>query len=420
MSADCTLILVGDELLAGMVTDANLPFLGSGLPPLGIRLKRAVVAPDDPTSLAREIVNALGEGQIVLVAGGLGPTEDDVTRDAAADALGEPLVESTAARDMIEAFYERLSRTMPPSAAKESLVPRGAEVLANPVGAAPGILARTDGGGVLVLLPGVPRELQAVFQESVAPLLSEQDGGVARSEAVRTCGVREVDLEERVAPLRAQYPGLRLSFLPQHYVVDVVLSGAGADEAATDLVRLLGWHVLGRGRPSLERLVGQLLVDADHSVGIAESLTGGLVSDALTDVPGSSRYVWGGVTAYSNAAKTKLLGVAERTLKDHGAVSREVAAEMAMGARVLGVTYGLSLTGIAGPGGGSPRKPVGLVYVGLASPESTWVYSFLWNGDRRTVKEYGAAASLNALRLHLMGAPHDPVLVGARDAWCAP
>lgn len=290
-------------------------------------------------------------------------------------------------------------------------------MLPNPVGVAPGVLVRRDDGGLLVLLPGVPGELQALFDEEVAPLLTREIDGHAQCEVVRTCGMREVDLEERVAPLCERFAGLRLSFLPKHYLVDVALSGAGTDEAVIELERLLGWHFLGRGRPTLESALGRLLADGDRSVGVAESLTGGLVTDKLTDVPGSSRYLWGGVTAYSNEAKVELLGVTERTLQDHGAVSREVAAEMAAGMRRVGVTHGLSLTGIAGPEGGSPRKPVGLVYVGLASAECTYVYSFLWNGGRRTIKEYSAAACLNSLRLQLLGAPQDPVLVGARDIW---
>lgn len=417
MESHCTVILAGDELLSGMVSDVNLAFLGSRLLSLGVHLERAVVAADRRESLAQEIADALRRTAIVVVCGGLGPTQDDVTREAAADALGQPLVASPEARRLIDDFYSRQSRPVPPGAEREALVPRGAEVLANPVGAAPGVLVRKGGEGFLVLLPGVPSELQALFDGEVAPLLIREIGSDTRSQVVRTCAVREVDIEERVAPLCEQFAGLRLSFLPKHYLVDVALTGVGTDEPVTALERLLGWHFLGRGRPTLESVVGQLLAERDRSVGVAESLTGGLVTDKLTDVPGSSRYVWGAVTAYSNEAKVKLLGVSERTLREHGAVSREVAAEMAAGVRSLGVTHGLSLTGIAGPEGGSPRKPVGLVYIGLASAEGTRVYSFLWNGDRRTIKEYSAAACLNSLRLQLLGAPHDPVLVGARDVW---
>ncbi len=417
MRGSCSVVLAGNELLAGLVRDVNLEFLAGRLGSLGIPLARAVIAEDCRETLAREIAASLERSPVVVVSGGLGPTEDDVTREAAADALGVPLVQSAVARGTIEAFYTRLSRDMPSGAEKEALVPRGAEVLRNPVGVAPGIAVRSEGGRLLVLLPGVPRELRALFDDAVVPLLREHGELDSRLQVVRTCGVREVDLEELVAPLCEQFARLDVSYLPQDYVVDLVVRGADSEPLLHELEGLLGWHFLGRGRPGLEDIVGHLLAQKSQSVAVAESLTGGLATDRLTDVPGSSRYVWGAVTAYSNEAKVRLLGVSEDSLGSHGAVSREVASEMATGVRRLGATYGVSLTGIAGPDGGSREKPVGLVYVGIAAPEGVWAYSFLWNGDRRTIKRYSAAACLNVLRLQLLGAPHESGPVGATGIW---
>ncbi len=409
--------MVGDELLTGVVRDANLDYLGSRLAEVGLPLSAATVVGDARDLLAEEIDRAVEQSPVVIVTGGLGPTQDDVTREAAAEALGVPLVHSPAAMQMVDAFYQSLSRPLPHGARREALLPEGAEPLFNPVGAAPGVIWKGD-GRLLALLPGVPRELQAIFESGVAPLLAPYAGVGSRQRVFRTCGVREVDLEKMIAPVVSRHKELRFCFLPQHYLVDVVMTGeAGADEAEEKLVRLLGWHLLGKGKPKLEGVVGTLLVDENATVAIAESLTGGLATDMITDVPGSSRYFWGGVTAYSNEAKVSLLAVNPETLRAHGAVSREVAMEMARGGAGFGVTYSLSLTGIAGPEGGAPAKPVGLVYVGLTAPEGTWAYSFLWKGDRRTIKEYSASACLNILRLHLLGAPHDAALAGASDVW---
>ncbi len=400
-------VVVGSELLRGIRADRNGPFLALALGRSGVETRRITLVPDDRSAIAQAVRGGLEAGvDVLVVAGGLGPTEDDCTREAVAQAVGVELELREDLVPLVRARALSFGDEGEEHARRQSLVFRGGRWCANEVGVAPG-LAIDHGSTAVYVLPGPPRELQDLFARWVklelASALPTSWGAT-----VRTVGLRETAVSELLRHL-ALPPDVEVAYLPGPATVDIVLSGGEphSDDVVQTVIRALGPHVYATDERSLEDVVEGLLVERGQFVVTAESCTGGMVADLLTSVPGSSRCFLGGVVAYSNELKERLLGVPADLLRAHGAVSAEVARAMALGAlERIGGDWAVSITGIAGPGGGSADKPVGLVFHALARPEGTCeVRRHLLGGDRQFVRLASARLALDLLRRGMLELP---------------
>jgi nicotinamide-nucleotide amidase len=404
------LLSVGDELVSGQTVDTNSAYLARRLGELGIFVIEHRTVADDPRAIAQAVVSAAAVADVVLVTGGLGPTADDLTRQALAAAMGCELVLDRDRLTEIEEFFHRRNRTMPPANQIQAMVPAGAQSLPNTAGTAPGIAARVGGADVYAL-PGVPHEMQAMFDSAVAPRL-RGTGRCFVHRLVHCFGEGESDIAGRLTDLmaRGKNPAVGTTVSSGLVTVRVVSAGANRQEAAelaeqtvAEINRRLGSLVVGVDEQTLPAVVGQLLRQARATLATAESCTGGFLGQLITSAPGSSDYYLGGVIAYSDRLKRDSLDVPAETLERFGTVSEQVAAAMADRCRKrLSADWALGVTGIAGPGGGSAEKPVGLVYVGLASPAGTTVHKHLLPGTREVVRLRAALTALNHLRLALM------------------
>ncbi|MDD4933555.1 MAG: competence/damage-inducible protein A [Methylacidiphilaceae bacterium] len=401
------LVSTGTELLLGEVTEAHLAFVGRELRSLGLRLERQTVVPDGE-AVRRILEDALFRSDLVVVTGGLGPTSDDKTREAAAEAIGREL-------EFQEAVFLRISsfcaakgiRAVPEGIRRQAMVPKGAQVLWNSVGTAPGLFVQ-KGRLAMCLLPGPPRELVPMWRAAVVPWLRSHAAGrkfLWRSWWI--VGLTEWEVQKR---LEEELHGLGLKEIGYcDRLGEVELRVGSADpslleQAEARVKDRLGTALFGENGATLEAAVVELATRLGKTMATAESCTGGLVSHRLTDVPGSSAVFTFGWITYANEAKVEELGVEPKLLAEHGAVSAEVAAAMAGGAlRRSGADLAISVTGVAGPSGGTPEKPVGLVWFGLASKEKTISFRKTFPPDRTMVKRLASQAALNALRLALLG-----------------
>ena len=402
------IITIGDELLYGSVVDTNAAYIGQRLTETGIEPVFSITVGDEASRIGGALEVACRQADAVLVTGGLGPTHDDVTKTVIAEAIGQDLVFHPDILETVENMFTRRGMAMPESNRIQAYMPRHAEVLDNPVGTAPGFLAHHNGTAVFVM-PGVPREMKQMLNEQVLPRLRDKSAGrVILHRWIRTTGIGESSLTQIIGDVIDEAKDVKIASLPQETGVNLRLTAEGrtGDEARrrieaveSRMVARAGEHIYGVDDDTLEEVVGRLLRDAGATVAIAESCTGGLVASRMTDVPGSSDYLKEGVVSYSNAAKMTRLEVPVGTIDRHGAVSAETAAAMATGMRqTSGATYGLSTTGVAGPGGGTPEKPVGLVYLGLASADGVETRKLLLGPDRHVNKTRAALAALNLLR----------------------
>jgi nicotinamide-nucleotide amidase len=416
---DAAIVSIGSELATGELIDSNAAWLAAGLTRLGIRVAWHVTVGDDQEAIRRTLTQALDGCDVTLVSGGLGPTADDLTRFALADAIGRPLAENVTALDQIRGLFARWQRPMPDSNRVQAMIPEGCRVIPNTRGTAPGIRYES-GARALFALPGVPDEMKAMFQAAVAPVLRSLAGTSSIHEARLACfGISEARLGELLADVMRRDRNPQVGTTASRAVIRVRVVGTGADETevrrlvAADLAeirRRVGDAVFGEGDDTLELAVARLLRDHSLTIATAESCTGGLLAKRLTDIPGSSLYFLRGYVTYSNGAKSDLLGVPPKLIAEHGAVSEPVARAMACGCRAAsGADIALATTGIAGPDGGSPpEKPVGLVYVALASSSGVDVRRLLLGEhlSREGVRDRACSSILNLLRLHLMrGAP---------------
>lgn len=412
------LVTVGDELLHGETVDSNAAWLGRSLSELGLAVVRRYTVGDDVADIREAVRQGLHIGDLVVLTGGLGPTADDVTRSAVAAELGTPLRMDPG---MLETLRERFRRfgydEMPESNASQAEVPEGAEVLPNPRGTAPGLLLTAPGGGMVVLLPGVPSEMKGLFTEELAPRLEERFGHrlrPVRHRLLHTTGIAESALSDRVqAALPDDTGPVRVAFLPRSTGVDLRLTVRGVrdpaeaarhldrvEEALSDLLEPYRYEAERSG--DLVEAVSAALVAAGHLLATAESCTGGLVAKRMTDHAGSSAVFAGGVVAYADPVKESLLGVDPAVIRREGAVSEPVARQMAVGAaRALGVECGIGITGVAGPGGGTAEKPVGLVWYAAVVRDRVEARRTVFPGDREAVRERSAQAAL-ALLLRLL------------------
>jgi nicotinamide-nucleotide amidase len=407
------ILSTGDELTTGRIVDTNANWLANALFEIGVDVVAVLTVGDYPERLEWAWREALRQGDLVVSTGGIGPTADDLTSETVARVLGRPLVEDTESSDRIRRFFASVKREMPLNNLKQALMPEGYVVVPNPLGTAPGYRVEHDGRHVVVL-PGVPREMKPMVTDTVLPWVRGLRGGdvyVART--FQTFGITESGLDELVTPLVDPSDG-RLSYRASFPEISlrVVVHGEPADaERRADVVaarvrEALGTYCYGEGVTSMEEVVGKLLKERGQKIALAESCTGGLVTHRLTNVPGSSGWVLGGVNAYANTVKEKVLGVSHETLKVHGAVSKECAGEMADGARrVLGADIAVSTTGIAGPDGGTPDKPVGTVCFGLSTAEETLTARFQLWGTRDWVKLMASQVALEWVRRKLLGVP---------------
>ena len=402
------IITIGDELLYGSVVDTNAAYIGQRLTETGIEPVFSITVGDEASRIGGALEVACRQADAVLVTGGLGPTHDDVTKTVIAEAIGQDLVFHHDILETVEHMFTRRGMAMPESNRIQAYMPRHAEVLDNPVGTAPGFLAHHHETAVFVM-PGVPREMKQMLNEQVLPRLRDKGTGrVILHRWIRTTGIGESSLTQIIGDIIDEAKDVKIASLPQETGVNLRLTAEGrtGDEARqrieaveTRMVARAGEHIYGVDDDTLEEVVGRLLRDAGATVAVAESCTGGLVASRLTDVSGSSDYLKEGVVSYSNAAKMARLEVPVGTIDRHGAVSAETAAAMATGMRqTSGATYGLSTTGVAGPGGGTPEKPVGLVYLGLATADGVETHKLLLGPDRHVNKTRAALAALNLLR----------------------
>ena len=414
------IIAVGSEMLTPTRVDTNSLFVTEVLNGLGIDVAFKAVAGDNREELDALVAHALSRHDVLILTGGLGPTDDDVTREVVAAHLNLPLDLDETIVAGIEKRFAWRGFKMPEVNRRQGLVPRGATVLANPNGTAPGLwMAHQD--RYIALLPGPPREMKPMMAGAVRDLLAPHAGGVRLLRRVLTiAGRSESRVEELVQPTYAawlaQDPRIETTILATGRQIELHLSTVTADEsggaraldaAAAQIDAILGDDIVSRDQRSLEQVVGDLLRARAWRIAMAESCTGGLATSLLTDVAGSSDYVERGVVAYSNAAKVDLLGVPDALIREHGAVSEPVAAAMAQGIRDrAGVDVGVGITGIAGPGGGSEQKPVGTVCIAVSADESG-VRTFRFPGDRAMVKMFAAVSALDMVRRLLIRARPD-------------
>jgi nicotinamide-nucleotide amidase len=411
------IIAVGSELLGSTRLDTNSLYLSDRLASLGIELRAKSVVGDDRRRLADILRAALTRADLVVLTGGLGPTDDDLTREAVADTLGLSLHEDSAIIAYIESRFAARGLRMPAVNRRQAMVPEGAAVLANPRGTAPGLLVE-HGGRMIVLLPGPPRELQPMFEEVCAGTLAPRTGGArVLKRTIFVAGRGESHVEEIAQPIYSRWtretPPIETTILAVPGQIELHLmrrSVAGDDGVArldaahAELIAALGADAFTTDGRSMEEVVGGLLRERKLTIAAAESCTGGLLLSRLTDVPGSSGYVLGGAIVYSNALKTSLAGVPDALIEAHGAVSEPVAVALADGVRArTGADLGLGITGIAGPGGGTPQKPVGTVVIALSgNAVSSRVRTFSFFGGRPQIKFQATQTALDMVRRALL------------------
>ncbi|MCL1474758.1 competence/damage-inducible protein A [Argonema antarcticum] len=414
MSAE--IICVGTELLLGDILNSNAQFLAQQLAQLGIPHYYQTVVGDNPERLKQVLAIACDRASILIFTGGLGPTPDDLTTETIADFFGVPLVEQPEIVEDIAQKYARRGRQMTPSNRKQALIPQGAEILANQWGTAPGIIWQPRTNLTILTFPGVPFEMYGMWQEIAVPYLKSQGWGkeIIYSRMLRFWGIAEAALAEKVAPFFNLPNPTVAPYASQGEVKLRVSAKAVSATLANEIIspveqqlrQIAGMDYYGADGDSLASVVGQMLSEFGETLSVAESCTGGSLGSMLTSVPGSSNYFLGGIISYDNAVKISLLGVNPDDLDRVGAVSETVAKQMAVGVlERLSTTWGLSITGIAGPGGGTETKPVGLVYIGLAGPNNlvkSFEHRFNSLQDRSLIRHISTCTALDHLRRDLL------------------
>jgi competence/damage-inducible protein CinA-like protein len=410
------IIAIGDELISGKTVDTNSAYLADRLSLMGIDTEAHWTVGDDEEPIADALSAAARRADLVFVSGGLGPTQDDLTRQGLARAMGSELELEEGRLAEIEEFFRRRGREMIPENRVQAMIPVGATSLDNRMGTAPGIEAQI-GDAKIFIMPGVPHEMRGMFESVITPRLIGSHRTILRR-VVHTFGMGESDVGAQVRDLMSDRTGavvvgttvaagmvsLRITVRTDGADVATELLSATCEEVRTRLGNL----VVGEDDQTLPEVIGGLLRERQQTVATAESCTGGLIAQRLTEVAGASEYFLGSVVSYANSAKRDLLGVPPDVLESHGAVSAPVAEAMAQGARErTGADWAISATGIAGPGGGSEEKPVGLVYIGLSGPDGCAVHREVFPGTRAHIRLRTTLAGMNYLRLRLMEKPKD-------------
>jgi nicotinamide-nucleotide amidase len=407
------IIAVGSEMLTPQRVDTNSLYLTAELNNLGVEVVTKCVIGDDRDRLADAILRALSRSAILIISGGLGPTEDDLTREATAQALDRKLVFHGEIAEALEQRFLRAKRKMAEVNKRQAFVIEGAEILPNDRGTAPGQWVE-ESGAVAMLLPGPPHELKAMFERQCLPRLARLvPKQVIRTLFLRVTGMPESDLDQLISPVYKKYENPATTILAANGDLQIHLRARCNTEAEAEVLLaevggpielLLGDRIYSRNGDPLEAVVGELLRKSHSTVSVAESCTGGMLGERFTSVPGSSDYFAGGFITYNNAMKTELLGVSLEILEEHGAVSKETAEAMATGARRrTNSTYALSITGEAGPNPGSEAAPVGTVYVGIADAAGVHVAHRQFFGDRQRIRIFTCQMALDVLRRRMTG-----------------
>ena len=406
------IIAIGSELLTPLRTDTNSLWLTEKLNSIGVEVKLKTIVGDDELRLEEAIRDALKRSEIVITTGGLGPTEDDVTRQVSARAVGRELVYHDEIEADLRERFRRWGRDMPEINKRQAYVIDGADVLPNPNGSAVGMFLRLD-GKFLGVFPGPPREMRPMFEEHVLPVLRSSSNGVlVRRRVLRVSGMGESAVDEVISPIYRSYPTIETSILFSRVEIEVHLAAHSdkvedaegvLDELSKKIFDALGNAVFAFNGETMEEVVGTMLSERNETLSVAESCTGGLIGTRITDVPGASNYFIEGAVTYANEAKIRYLGVSNETLIQHGAVSSQTAEEMAAGMRARsGTDHAISVTGIAGPDGGSDEKPVGTVYIGYNGENGSRSKKFVFPGDRELVRWRASQAALDYLRRQIL------------------
>jgi nicotinamide-nucleotide amidase len=406
------IITIGDELLIGQVINTNQAYIAEKLNEIGVNVVRMTTVGDEGEEVLETFAEAWKRYPVVIVTGGLGPTHDDITKKAVCKFFGSDLVKNEELTLRIESLLQKRNINWTAAHEEQTMVPRKAQVIPNPVGTAAGMLFE-DAGKYFIVLPGVPYEMKAMVDQSVVPFLSAKvKGSVIRHLTLRTSGIAESLLAKQLGNIDELLDGGKLSFLPSATGVRMRITAFGNEVTATEnkvkeienrIRARVQKYIYGTGEEELEEVLGRLLTERKLTISVAESCTGGLIADKITNVSGSSTYFERGVVTYSNRSKVELLGVPEELTRTHGAVSKEVAEAMAAGIRrVARVDIGLSTTGIAGPTGGTAEKPVGLVWIGYSDKETTLALKFNFGDDRKRTKERAAQAALELVRRRVL------------------
>ena len=406
------IIAVGSELLMPNFVDTNSMYLTHQLNEIAITVVMKAIVGDDENYLEQALRGSLERTPIIITIGGLGPTEDDVTKKVVARVLRRQLILDDAILKGIEKRFKARGMEMPKNNARQALVLTGSEVLENKHGTAPGLWISTDRNQVM-LLPGPPSELKPMFEETCIPRLRKLAGDQALARRIyRTTGLPESSLDARISVIYQKYRHVQTTVLAKPGQVDVRLAAVGktsheaehaVQELAIEIERELVEYIFANEERTLEEVVGNLLVEKQATIAVAESCTGGMLAERLTSVDGSSRYFMSGIVTYSNESKIALAGIPPLLLEMQGAVSEEVARGLAEAVREkVGTTIGVGITGIAGPAGGSPEKPVGTVHIAVAAPSGTRHQVYLFPGSRDRVRWQATQAALNMTRRALM------------------
>ena len=413
-----SIVSIGNELLSGQTVSTNGSYLGSRLLSIGVPVISTYIIGDDVDSIVRSLNLAAGDADVVIATGGLGPTDDDLTRQAFAKFLGAELQLQDELLQEMQSFFKNRNRQMPETNKVQAYIPAGANALTNNIGTAPGIMAEAK-GKLLIALPGVPAEMKQMFEQSVLPELQklpERQAVVVRK--LKCFGTGESNIAELLSagclsagPLMQRGRNPLINCTAEYGVITLTIIATArdpeqarqmAEEDEESLRSILGDLIYGTGEQTLAEVVGQKLAHQKKTIAVAESCTGGCLAKLLTDIPGASRYFTQGWITYSNAAKTADLGVPSDLIEKHGAVSEQVAQAMAQGARRTAKTdFAIGITGIAGPTGASEQKPVGLVYISVDSMSGCGTKRLVLPGDRATIRLRAAQTALNMVRLKL-------------------
>jgi nicotinamide-nucleotide amidase len=409
------IISIGDELLIGQTTNTNAVFIGEKLSEININIIKIVAVADDEDSIIDEFKLGIEKSYLVIVTGGLGPTHDDITRSCVAKFFDTELVENEEVLENITKLYSKRNREVTEVNRAQALVPKISEPIKNDHGTAPGMWIEKN-NKLFIVMPGVPYEMKAMINNFILPKLSDllkESGIVIKRSILQTTGIPESTLSEKLGDLEELLNGSKLAFLPSIVGVKLRITTEAVDEetAKNRLVEIeqkirskVGRFIYGTDEETLEEVIGRLLVERDMKISTAESCTGGLISSTLTNISGSSAYFERGIVCYTNASKVEILRVNEDTLAEHGAVSMEVAMQMAEGVKsTSGSDIGIAVTGIMGPTGATTDKPVGLVYIGYCDDKVCTAKKFIFGNERLLNKERTMQAALNMVRKHLLG-----------------
>ncbi|MCL6098234.1 MAG: competence/damage-inducible protein A [Bacteroidetes bacterium] len=412
------IITIGDEILIGQTLNTNAAYIGERLTDLQIKISGLSVVPDSEEIIMKEFNKALSSNDVVLVTGGLGPTHDDVTRKCVVEFFETELVENEEVLDDVKRFFEARGRTLTETNRGQALVPKNATPIRNSRGTAPGYWIEKR-KKVFVCMPGVPYEMKNMMESFVLPKLEEKlhKKTVIMIKNLITTGIPESMLFDKLGNMEELLQGAKMAFLPSQFGVKlrITVEEVTEEEARNKLDEIeqkirthVGRFVFGKNDDTLEGVVAKLMIDRGLKLAIAESCTGGLISNRLTNISGSSEFFERGVVAYSNAAKVELLKVSEDSIQKYGAVSLEIARQMAEGVKATtGCDLGLAVTGIMGPTGATPNKPIGLVYIGLCDEKICTAKEFRFGDDRLLNKDRTSQAALEMLRRNLLGIPYD-------------